>query len=113
MNALGSMLTPFFTDQRVTDYQTPVWLDTAAFAVFFREMLAHGVYLAALRNSRPGSSQPRTRGEISIDDRRGAAGDEEGRRQAALGLEVQPGVLQQRSSIQGCEALARGPREPS
>lgn len=45
VNALGSMLTPFFTSERVRDYRTAVASDTAAFGVFFREMLARGVYL--------------------------------------------------------------------
>jgi glutamate-1-semialdehyde 2,1-aminomutase len=45
VNALGSMLTPFFTAQRVHDYRTALSADTAAFAVFFRELLARGVYL--------------------------------------------------------------------
>jgi glutamate-1-semialdehyde 2,1-aminomutase len=45
VNALGSMLTPFFTHQRVRDYGSATSSDTAAFGVFFREMLARGVYL--------------------------------------------------------------------
>jgi glutamate-1-semialdehyde 2,1-aminomutase len=45
VNALGSMLTPFFTEQRVRDYRSAVSSDTAAFGVFFREMLRRGVYL--------------------------------------------------------------------
>jgi glutamate-1-semialdehyde 2,1-aminomutase len=45
VNALGSMLTPFFTAERVRDYQSALTSDTRAFAVFFREMLARGVYL--------------------------------------------------------------------
>jgi glutamate-1-semialdehyde 2,1-aminomutase len=45
VNALGSMLTPFFTATRVRDYRTALTSDTAAFAIFFRAMLARGVYL--------------------------------------------------------------------
>jgi glutamate-1-semialdehyde 2,1-aminomutase len=45
VNALGSMLTPFFTTGRVRDYQSALTADAAAFAVFFRAMLEHGIYL--------------------------------------------------------------------
>jgi glutamate-1-semialdehyde 2,1-aminomutase len=45
VNAMGSMLTPFFTSVRVRDYRSALTSDTKAFAVFFREMLARGVYL--------------------------------------------------------------------
>jgi glutamate-1-semialdehyde 2,1-aminomutase len=45
VNALGSMLTPFFTHQRVRDYRSATSSNTAAFGVFFREMLRRGVYL--------------------------------------------------------------------
>jgi glutamate-1-semialdehyde 2,1-aminomutase len=45
VNALGSMLTPFFTGERVRDFRSALTADAAAFGVFFREMLARGVYL--------------------------------------------------------------------
>ena len=45
INALGSMITPFFTSERVRDFHTAVTSDTAAFGVFFREMLDRGIYL--------------------------------------------------------------------
>ena len=45
INAFGSMLTPFFTNQPVKDYQSALSSDTQAYGVFFREMLARGVYL--------------------------------------------------------------------
>ena len=45
VNALGSMITPFFTSERVRDFQTAVTSDTARFGVFFREMLSRGIYL--------------------------------------------------------------------
>ena len=45
VNAIGSMLTPFFTAERVRDFKSALTADTAAFAIFFREMLAAGVYL--------------------------------------------------------------------
>jgi glutamate-1-semialdehyde 2,1-aminomutase len=44
INAFGSMLTPFFTNQPVKDYQSALSSDTQAYAAFFREMLARGVY---------------------------------------------------------------------
>jgi glutamate-1-semialdehyde 2,1-aminomutase len=45
VNALGSMLTPFFTAHRVRHFQSAVTSNTAAFGMFFREMLKRGVYL--------------------------------------------------------------------
>jgi glutamate-1-semialdehyde 2,1-aminomutase len=45
VNAVGSMITPFFTTERVRDYRSAVSADTAAFGVFFNAMLERGVYL--------------------------------------------------------------------
>jgi glutamate-1-semialdehyde 2,1-aminomutase len=45
VNALGSMITPFFTGERVRDFRSALTADTTAFGVFFREMLMRGVYL--------------------------------------------------------------------
>jgi glutamate-1-semialdehyde 2,1-aminomutase len=45
VNAMGSMLTPFFTAARVRDFRSAVSADTAAFGVFFHEMLVRGIYL--------------------------------------------------------------------
>jgi glutamate-1-semialdehyde 2,1-aminomutase len=44
VNAFGSLLTPFFTDRPVRDYQSALAADTAAYARFFRGMLARGIY---------------------------------------------------------------------
>jgi glutamate-1-semialdehyde 2,1-aminomutase len=44
VNAFGSLLTPFFTDQPVRNYASAIKADTAAYAKFFRGMLARGVY---------------------------------------------------------------------
>jgi glutamate-1-semialdehyde 2,1-aminomutase len=44
VNAFGSVVTPFFTSQPVRDYASAVSADTAAYARFFRGMLARGVY---------------------------------------------------------------------
>jgi glutamate-1-semialdehyde 2,1-aminomutase len=45
VNAVGSMITPFFTTERVRDYKSAVSADTAAFGMFFNAMLERGVYL--------------------------------------------------------------------
>ncbi|MBI6547184.1 MAG: glutamate-1-semialdehyde 2,1-aminomutase [Cyanobacteria bacterium NC_groundwater_1444_Ag_S-0.65um_54_12] len=42
---VGSMLTAFFTDQTVIDWQTAKKCDTAAFAIFHRGMRERGIYL--------------------------------------------------------------------
>lgn len=44
VNAIGSLLTPFFTSAPVRDYDSALRADTAAYGVFFRGMLARGVY---------------------------------------------------------------------
>jgi glutamate-1-semialdehyde 2,1-aminomutase len=45
INAFGSLLTPFFTDRPVRDFQSATRADTAAYGRFFRAMLARGIYL--------------------------------------------------------------------
>ncbi len=45
VNAFGSLLTPFFTDRPVRDYDSALAADTAAYARFFRAMLTRGIYL--------------------------------------------------------------------
>ena len=45
VNAMGSALTPFFTRERVRDYESATTADTAAYARFFRGMLGRGIYL--------------------------------------------------------------------
>ena len=44
INAFGSLLTPFFTDQPVRDYQSALTSNTERYGRFFRAMLARGVY---------------------------------------------------------------------
>ncbi|MCC2669279.1 MAG: glutamate-semialdehyde--aminomutase [Armatimonadetes bacterium] len=46
VNRVGSMITGFFTDQPVRNYEDAKTSDTARFGRFFREMLDRGVYLA-------------------------------------------------------------------
>ncbi|GAA0893470.1 glutamate-1-semialdehyde 2,1-aminomutase [Fulvivirga kasyanovii] len=45
INQLGSMVSLFFTDQKVTDFASAKTSDTALFGKYFRGMLEHGVYL--------------------------------------------------------------------
>jgi glutamate-1-semialdehyde 2,1-aminomutase len=44
VNAVGSVLTPFFTDRPVRDYASATSANTQQYAKFFRGMLARGVY---------------------------------------------------------------------
>jgi glutamate-1-semialdehyde 2,1-aminomutase len=46
MNRVGSMSTLFFTATQVRDYRSALAADTKRFAVYFREMLKRGIYLA-------------------------------------------------------------------
>jgi len=44
VNAFGSLVTPFFTDAPVRDYQSALRSDTKAYAAFFQGMLKRGIY---------------------------------------------------------------------
>ena len=44
VNGIGSALTPFFTSAPVRNYQTALRADAAKYGVFFKGMLARGVY---------------------------------------------------------------------
>jgi len=44
VNAFGSVLTPFFIDVPVREYESALTANTGAYATFFRGMLARGVY---------------------------------------------------------------------
>jgi glutamate-1-semialdehyde 2,1-aminomutase len=44
VNAVGSVLTPFFTDRSVRDYASATTADTAQYARFFRGMITRGIY---------------------------------------------------------------------
>jgi glutamate-1-semialdehyde 2,1-aminomutase len=44
VNAFGSLLTPFFTEQPVRDYASATSANTEHYGRFFRGMLARGVY---------------------------------------------------------------------
>ena len=45
INAFGSLLTPFFTDQPVRDFRSAMTADTTRYGRFFQEMLARGIYI--------------------------------------------------------------------
>jgi glutamate-1-semialdehyde 2,1-aminomutase len=45
VNAFGSLLTPFFTERRVSDFASAVSADTVRYGAFHRAMLARGIYL--------------------------------------------------------------------
>ena len=45
INAFGSLLTPFFTDQPVRDFRGAMTSDTARYGRFFQAMLARGIYI--------------------------------------------------------------------
>jgi glutamate-1-semialdehyde 2,1-aminomutase len=44
VNAFGSLLTPFFTDRPVLDYDSALACNTGAYGRFFRGMVARGIY---------------------------------------------------------------------
>jgi glutamate-1-semialdehyde 2,1-aminomutase len=44
VNAFGSLVTPFFTDSPVRDFESAMRADAQRYGRFFREMLARGVY---------------------------------------------------------------------
>ena len=44
VNAVGSVLTPFFTDRAVRDFQSATSANTQHYSTFFRGMLTRGVY---------------------------------------------------------------------
>ena len=46
LNSIGSMLSIFFTDKPVTDFDTAKTSDTQLFGKYFNAMLEHGVYIA-------------------------------------------------------------------
>jgi glutamate-1-semialdehyde 2,1-aminomutase len=45
VNAFGSLLTPFFTDQPVRNLESALTSNTERYGLFHREMLARGIYL--------------------------------------------------------------------
>ena len=46
VNRVGSLLSAFFTGERVTDYQSAKRADTAMFTRFFKKMYNRGIYIA-------------------------------------------------------------------
>jgi glutamate-1-semialdehyde 2,1-aminomutase len=45
VNRFGSMINPFFTDKKVTNFAEAQTCDTEKFGVFFWEMIRNGVFL--------------------------------------------------------------------
>jgi len=46
LNSIGSLLTAFFTDQRVVDFDSAMTADTQRYGHHYRNMLSQGIYLA-------------------------------------------------------------------
>lgn len=46
VNRVGSLLSAFFTDERVTDYRTALKADTKAYSEYYSHMLESGIYIA-------------------------------------------------------------------
>jgi glutamate-1-semialdehyde 2,1-aminomutase len=46
VNRCGSIMTPFFTDREVIDYDTAKTADTEKYAEYYRHMLSGGIYIA-------------------------------------------------------------------
>jgi len=46
VNRVGSILTPFFTNEDVTDYKSAVSSDTEKFKKYFKAMISQGIYIA-------------------------------------------------------------------
>lgn len=46
VNRIGSLMSVFFTNQPVTDYESAVSSDTRAYAAYFAELLEYGIYTA-------------------------------------------------------------------
>lgn len=46
LNHIGSLMTAFFSDQEVVDFQSAMRADTDRYAAHFRNMLSQGIYLA-------------------------------------------------------------------
>ena len=44
VNAIGSVMTPFFTSMPVKNYQSALRWDTARYGAFFKAMLSRGIY---------------------------------------------------------------------
>jgi len=46
LNRVGSLMTAFFTDEKVIDFDTAMKADTDLYAAHYRQMLSKGIYLA-------------------------------------------------------------------
>ena len=66
VNAFGSLVTPFFTDRPVRDYQSATSADTERYARFFRGMLARGIYLPPSQFEAWFLSAAHTRNDVDV-----------------------------------------------
>jgi glutamate-1-semialdehyde 2,1-aminomutase len=64
LNRVGSLLTVFFTDRPVMNYDDAKLSDTAAYGTFFQAMLAQGVYLPPSQFEAWFLSGAHTRGDV-------------------------------------------------
>lgn len=46
VNRVGSLMTPFFTNQKVTDYNSAITSNTDMFCMYFKEMIQRNIYIA-------------------------------------------------------------------
>jgi len=46
LNRVGSLMTSFFTDSEVEDFDSAMKADTEMYAKHYRQMLSQGIYLA-------------------------------------------------------------------
>ena len=46
MNRVGSIMTAFFTDKKVVDYDTATTADTKRYAEYYNHLLENGIYAA-------------------------------------------------------------------
>lgn len=46
VNRVGSIMTAFFTDKKVVDYDTAITADTKRYAEYYNHLLENGIYAA-------------------------------------------------------------------
>lgn len=64
INAVGSMLTVFFTGEKVVDYQTAKSSDTQRYARFFKSLLEQGIYFPPSQFETVFISQAHSKGDL-------------------------------------------------
>jgi len=66
VNRVGSMFTPYFTPNPVSDYASAKTSDAAAYGIFFRSMLESGVYLPPSQFEAAFVSTSHSEGEVAL-----------------------------------------------